>query len=101
MYTIKINVCLYVFYRIVNYAFDHVMIFSKVVVYEPTKFSKLVQPIFFVMNKMNKMTQNELSIYVISYLQNYFCLWSSDMSIVQLVNIKKVKLLIIKNIFSG
>ena len=40
------NVCLYVLYRIVNYAFDHVMIFRKVVVHESKKVPELVQPIF-------------------------------------------------------
>ena len=41
------NVCLYddVSYRIVNYAFDYVIILSKVVALEPTKVSKLVRPI--------------------------------------------------------
>lgn len=34
-----------ILYKIVNYAFDHGMIISKVVVHEP-KVSKLVQPIF-------------------------------------------------------
>ena len=39
------NLCLYVPYRIVNYAFDNVMIFSKIVVHEPKKVCKLVRPI--------------------------------------------------------
>ena len=39
------NVCLYVLYRIVNYAFDHVMILSKVVVHEPKTVSELLRPI--------------------------------------------------------
>ena len=43
---IKMNVCLYMPFRIVKYAFDHVMIFSKIVAYEPTKVSELVWPIF-------------------------------------------------------
>ena len=36
------NDCLYVPYRTVNYAFDYVMIFSRVVSHETGKFSKLV-----------------------------------------------------------
>ena len=32
---------MYVRYRIVNYVFDYVMIFSKVVAHEPEKVSKL------------------------------------------------------------
>ena len=39
--------CLCVLYRLVNYPFDHVTIFSKVVVHEPKKVSELVRPIFF------------------------------------------------------
>lgn len=40
------NECfVYVLYRIVNYAFDQAMSFSKVV-HEPTKVSELVRPIF-------------------------------------------------------
>lgn len=31
------NVCRYVLYRTVNYVFEHVMFFSKVVVHEPLK----------------------------------------------------------------
>jgi hypothetical protein len=34
---------MYVLYRIVNYAFDHVMIFGKVVVLESTQVSELVR----------------------------------------------------------
>ena len=36
------NVYMYVPYRIVNHAFDYIMIFSKVVAHEPGKVSKLV-----------------------------------------------------------
>ena len=39
---ISMNVSLYIPYRIINYAFDHVMIFSKVVAYDPGMVSKLV-----------------------------------------------------------
>lgn len=38
--------CLYVLYRIINYAFNHVIILKKNFVYEPTKVSELVRPIF-------------------------------------------------------
>ena len=37
-----VALCLYVPYRIVNYAYDHVMIFSKVVAHKPGEVSKLV-----------------------------------------------------------
>lgn len=37
------NICLYIVYGIVNYAFDHVMIINKVLVNEPKKVSELVQ----------------------------------------------------------
>lgn len=40
------NVCLYGLNRIVNYAFNYAMMFIKVVVYEPTRVSELLQPIF-------------------------------------------------------
>lgn len=40
------NICPYVFYRIVNSAFDHVMIFNKVVVHEPKEIYEFVRPIF-------------------------------------------------------
>lgn len=40
------NVSLYVLYRMVNYVFDHVMIFRKVVVHKLTKVTELVRPIF-------------------------------------------------------
>ena len=39
---VNMNFCSYVPYRIVNYAFDHSMILSKVVAHEPGKASKLV-----------------------------------------------------------
>ena len=39
---IKMNVCLYVPHRIVNYAFDHVTIFIKIGAHEPVKISKLI-----------------------------------------------------------
>ena len=44
---IKMNVNLYVVYRIVKCAFDHMMMFSKVDVHKPMEVSELVQPIIF------------------------------------------------------